>query len=104
MSKQFAQLDDASLVKELAISQRKLVEARFALAMDRLENTASVRAIRKSIAQINTEIRRREMAANLPKQALVAKHPVDASLLKGESTSAGAADTFLDDTVDSQDV
>lgn len=55
-------LADENLVSELAVRQRALVKARFALSLGRLENTASIGSIRRDIARINTELRKREIA------------------------------------------
>lgn len=92
-------LDDAGLVRELAVKQRALVEARFALSMNRLENTASIGGIRKAIARVRTEIRRREVAAGLSRDALVSQHRVDPRSLVGEAGGAKKG-AFLSDVVD----
>ena len=47
-------MDDAALVSELATQEHALVRARFALSMNRLDNTASVRVVRRDIARIKT--------------------------------------------------
>src|SRR5690606_5630722 len=93
MANETTSLDDAALVRTLAQRQHALVRARFAHSMNRLENTASLRAIRKDIARLRTEIRRRELAAGLPKDGLLRANPVDARTL--ESASAGKAEGGL---------
>jgi len=81
-----AGLDDATLVRSLFEQQRALVRSRFAHSMNRLENTASLGVVRRDIARIQTEIRRRELAAGLPKDELLRKNPVDVrSVEAGES-------------------
>lgn len=77
MAIDIANLEDAALVRSLYEQQRSLVRSRFALSMNRLENTAGLRVIRKDIARIQTEIRLRELAAGLPKDQLLRNHPVD---------------------------
>ena len=95
----FLALEDAALVRELVVKQHALVEARFAHSMNRLDNTASLRGIRKDIARIKMEIGRRETAAGLKKDDLVRTHRVDpTSLNKGED--AGSTGGFLAGVVD----
>ena len=86
------QLDDAALVRELVTKQHALVRARFQKSSGKLENTASIGVIRRGIAQVRTEIRKRERAQGLAKDSLLAKHPVDQRGLgvAAESTSGGS--------------
>ena len=97
----FTGLDDAALVRELALRERELVRMRFQLASSRLQNTSVLSQARKDIARIHTEIRRREIAAGLPKAALAAKHHVDLRTLAGVKPAAAAATGgFLQGVVD----
>lgn len=91
--------DDAGLVRELAAKQYALVKARFSHSQNRLENTASIGGIRRDIARIQTEIRRRELAEGLPKRALEARHPVDPAEVRTTAGSA-AGGGFLQGVVD----
>lgn len=102
MAGQYTALEDAALVKELAVQQRSLVQARFALSMNRLDNTATVRTIRRDIARIRTELRRRELAAGANKDSLVAQHRVDVKSLGGgsESGSAGGLLASVDEKLE----
>lgn len=95
----FNDLDDGALVTELARKQHELVTARFAHSMSRLENTATLGGIRKDIARIQTELRRRELAAGLPKDSLAATHKADPASLAA-SSGAGESGGFLSGVVD----
>jgi hypothetical protein len=67
--------------------------------MGRLENTSSLSGMRDVVARIETELRRREIAAGLPKNALRAKHRV---AVKGAGVVAeGASKGFLANVFDS---
>lgn len=63
-------LSDAELATALGSAERELVTKRFDLAAQRLQDTSSLRVIRRRIARIHTEARRREIAGGLPKGAL----------------------------------
>ena len=67
-------LDDAALVhKELQL-ERDLLELRFRLKTNQLDDTASISKIRKDIARLRTAQRNRERAQGLPKNALRNSH------------------------------
>lgn len=66
-----AEIDDKALVQKLVEQEHALVRARFQNSMGRLENTASLKGLRKDIARIRTELRQREAAQGLPKNALL---------------------------------
>jgi ribosomal protein L29 len=63
-------LSDGDLSTELGKAERELVAKRFDLKAQRLANTSSLRGVRRRIAQIHTEARRRELASGLPKGAI----------------------------------
>jgi len=65
------EIDDQSLVQKLVEQEHALVRARFQNSMGRLENTAALKGLRKDIARIRTELRTRESAQGLPKNALL---------------------------------
>ncbi len=69
-----AELNDEQLVHKMLSTERELVAARFAHAQSTLENTASLRVLRKDIARLATEARRREVEAGLNKDALMSKY------------------------------
>jgi len=70
----FEDLTDEQLVHKVLQSERELVAARFKLSMQQLENTSRLRVIRKDIARMRTEARKREMAAGLARDALLGQH------------------------------
>ncbi len=99
MSTTYSTLEDAALVRELAQLQHALVRARFQKSTGRLENTASLGVVRRDIARIRTEVRKREVAQGLSKDGLLAKHPVDGrTLTKASEAKSGSG--FLQDVVD----
>ncbi len=99
MASNFSEVDDAGLVFELSKARHALVTARFQLSMNRLDDTSTVSGLRKNIARIQTELRRREMGAGLPKSTLERRHAVDAASVRGggEEVSSGG---FLKGVVD----
>lgn len=62
-------LSDAELTDELAVMEREYQKFQFDHAIKGLENPLSLRGMRRDIARVKTEMRRREMA-NLPAEAL----------------------------------
>lgn len=59
----FADQSDVNLVDRLAESKQELFNLRFQHATGQLENNARLGQTRRSIAQLNTELRAREIAA-----------------------------------------
>lgn len=71
---ELASLGDEALVhKELQL-ERDLLELRFRLKTNQLDNTASITKIRKDIARIRTAQRERELAQGLSNNALRNSH------------------------------
>lgn len=66
----FSELSDEQLVHKALSTERELVTARFAHSMGQLENTATLKVLRRDIARIKTEARRREADQGLGKDAL----------------------------------
>lgn len=99
MASKFTTLDDGALVTELARKRHALVTARFQLSMNRLDNTSQISVLRKDIARLQTEVRRREIAAALPKHSLERNYAVDPASLRG-GTEAAASGGFLKGVVD----
>lgn len=91
---------DAALAADLVGAERELVATRFKLKMSQLENTASLRVLRRRIARLRTEIARRERTQGLTKGSLVARNRGGASTAGGESASAPARTGFLAGLVD----
>jgi large subunit ribosomal protein L29 len=101
MSTAFASLKDADLVLELHKKQHELVRARFALSLGRLEDSASVGGIRKDIARIKTELRRRELDAGLNRDELLRRHrPETSSVAASAGSDEGAGGGLLSGVVD----
>lgn len=68
------EFNDEQLTHRMFDHERELVTARFALSSGTLENTAHVSVLRKEIARIRTEARRREIEQGLPKGSLIRTH------------------------------
>lgn len=61
--KSVVQNSDAELLEALAEAKKELFNLRFQLATGQLENTARIPQVKRETAQINTEIRARELGA-----------------------------------------
>jgi large subunit ribosomal protein L29 len=59
----YRDLDDASLVQELADTKDALFKRRFDNATGQLDNVSVLKKLRKDVARLNTELRAREIAA-----------------------------------------
>ena len=68
-----AMSDEALVHHELQL-QRDLVRKNFAHATNQLDDTASVRKVRRAIARARTEQRSREVAGGLGKDSLRSQH------------------------------
>lgn len=100
MATNFNSLEDAALVTALLQHQHDVVTARFKLAAGRLENTASISVLRKDIAKMKTELRKREIAQGLLKDALIAAHGKGFTPDRKAAAPAAEAGAFLQDVVD----
>jgi large subunit ribosomal protein L29 len=69
-------ISDADLVKNINDRERELVTLRFKLSSNQLENTATLKNVRRDLARMKTEVRTREIAQGLNKGSLVARHGV----------------------------
>ena len=69
-----AEFSDEQIVHEVMKSERQLVTLRFQHSMSALENTATITVVRKQIARLKTEARRREIEQGLSKDSLVHVH------------------------------
>jgi large subunit ribosomal protein L29 len=65
--------DEAIVHKELQM-ERDLLELRFRLKTNQLDDTATISKLRKDIARLRTAQRERERAQGLPKNALRNNH------------------------------
>jgi len=91
--------DDDRLVDELKKAKEELFNLRFQSATGQLDNHGRLRAVRKDIARIYTEMRERELGIGLPPakqaaadQATEAKDPKDAKADKKAKKRADKAD------------
>src|SRR3954468_2334925 len=73
-------LDDTKLADELKKAKEELFNLRFQSATGQLDNHGRLRAVRKDISRIYTEMRERELGIGLPpaKQAAAASAVTDA--------------------------
>jgi len=62
------ELSDEDLKKELAEAKEDYVKMKFDHSVTGLENPLAIRSLRRDIARLNTEIRRREVAAMTEKE------------------------------------
>jgi ribosomal protein L29 len=67
-------LEDKDLVHQVLAKERTLVANRFSHSMNALENTASLRHLKKDIARLRTEARSREIKRGLAKDSLLHEH------------------------------
>ena len=93
------ELSDEALVHRILDSERTLVGAQFQNKMGQLENTASLKDVRRSIARMRTVVRERERAQSLNKDALIHQHRISYSY---NELSEGGGDQggFLSGIVD----
>ncbi len=94
-----ASLDDAALIAKLAELDRQSVEAKFAHSMGQLENTAVLGQLRKDVARIKSEVRRRELAQGLGKGSLESKYQ-GVGAEGASASSASDESSFLQSVVD----
>jgi large subunit ribosomal protein L29 len=62
-STELRELNDADLAQALADAKDDLFKMRFSLATGQQDNTARIRAVRRDVARIETEVRVREINA-----------------------------------------
>ena len=97
----FAELSDQELVHRVYKAERDLVSARFKHSMNQLENTSVLRQIRREIATLRTETRRRERDNELPKDSLLQQHGASfGGVAGGESAAPAEKGGFLSGIVD----
>ncbi|MEQ1501393.1 MAG: 50S ribosomal protein L29 [Myxococcota bacterium] len=85
----FTDLSDEQLVHRMLQTERDLVSARFKHSMNQLENTSRLRVLRRDIARLRTEARRREAGNGLARNVLVARH--SGSFGAARSSGSGGA-------------
>jgi large subunit ribosomal protein L29 len=90
-------LDDAKLADELKKSKEELFNLRFQSATGQLDNHGRLRAVKKDIARIYTEMRERELGiGSAPVEAPAAAEKADKKAAKAKKTDD--ADTAEPDT------
>lgn len=99
MTEQITEMSDTDLVGKLVSLEREIVTARFAHSMGKLENTASLKVARRAIARLQTEARRREVAAGTAKGSVLAGATA-ASGAGDNANKASSSDGFLKGIVD----
>jgi large subunit ribosomal protein L29 len=62
-STELRELNDTDLAQALADAKDDLFKMRFSLATGQQDNTARIRAVRRDVARIETELRFREISA-----------------------------------------
>lgn len=68
-------MDDAALISHRAEMLKSQVVKRFARMNGMLKNVQTLRAIRRDIARVNTELRQRELSRGLDKGSLTGQQP-----------------------------
>ena len=97
----FTDKSDQELIHDLLDTERSLIGARMRHSMNQLENTSQLKDLRRGIARMHSEARRRELDQGLKKDTLIHTHRqtfVAGSAEEGD----GAADKggFLSGIVD----
>jgi large subunit ribosomal protein L29 len=92
------ELNDEQLVHRFLERERELVSSRFRHATSQLENTASMRVVRKDLARILTELRARERANGSAKGSLMDRHR--RSFQASGAAAPAASGGFLQGIVD----
>ena len=77
MSEAIRELSDQQLVFSVLEIERAVIAARFKHSTNQLENTAQLRDMRRRVARLHTEARRREMAQGLPKDSFLHQYRRD---------------------------
>ncbi len=88
-------LEDERLVDELKKAKEELFNLRFQSATGQLDNHGRLRAVRKDIARIYTEMHERELGIGMPPSASVTPAPateVDKKADKADKKAAAKAD------------
>ncbi len=78
-------LSDNDIITKRAELMRELMALQIQLRMQQLENTSKIKKTRRAVARLNTELRAREIAQNLPKGTLLGR-----SVAKAHDEATGA--------------
>jgi large subunit ribosomal protein L29 len=92
-------MDDQQLVHRILDSERELVNAKFQNKLGQLENTASMKVVRRGIARMRTLVRERERSQELKLDSLIHEHRQS---YKYDATASAGGDEggFLSGIVD----
>ncbi len=85
-------LEDERLVDELKKAKEELFNLRFQSATGQLDNHGRLRAVRKDISRIYTEMRERELGIGMPPSTSSTSSTSAASDSKADGTSDSKAD------------
>lgn len=95
----YAELTDQDIAAKAHQTERDLVAARFKHSTNQLENTAELRVLRREIARLQSEARRREITSGQAKGSIFASYrPTEGDAPVAESTEAKGG--FLQGLVD----
>jgi large subunit ribosomal protein L29 len=99
---QFTDLTDEQLAHKVIENERSLVGLKFQHSMSTLENTSRLGKLKKDIARLKTEARRRELEKGLNKDSLVQSHAKTFTkpAPEAKATTEQAAGGFLSGIVD----
>ena len=96
-----SELSDEQLVHSLLAQERELVAARFKHSLNTLEDTSTLRRLRRNIARLHTSARARERENGLPKGRLLHEHRASFSTSSDAAAEADAPKGgFLSGVVD----
>jgi ribosomal protein L29 len=94
------EMSDEQVVHRMFHAERELVAARFRHSMNQLENTSKLGVLRREIAQLKTEARRREASAGLAKGSLIGSHAKSFTVSRGKGLASADKGGFLSGIVD----
>ena len=98
-----SEMNDEQLVHSTLSLERELLSTRFQHSAGNLENTSTLRVLRRGIARLKTEQRTRELAAGTAHGSLMASHGssfVPGTMVAEEGGSADDKGGFLKGIVD----
>ena len=96
-----AEKSDQELIHDLLDTERELIGVRMRHSMNQLENTAGLKDLRRTVARIHTEARRREIEQGLRKDTLLHTHRQSyVAGGVGEGDAGGDKGGFLSGIVD----
>ncbi len=102
MAESVREMSDEQVVHRSVAVERELVETRFRHSMSLLEDTSTLRRMRRGMAGLKTDVRRREIEQGLAKGALEAKHRTTYGITgpTGDTSASQEKGGFLKGIVD----